>query len=129
MASLPPEDVVRLLFDAGASGDTRRFLSLLAPDFTAVTIADGERLDGLAAARAYMSHHGPTSADGRRTEVQAHRLEMEGKDVIAHGRIRVFTHGSLSDSPAAWRVTVHDGLIHSIVPYVARSAAAAAAAA
>ena len=49
--------------------------------------------------------------DGPRTELDAHRFAVDGDKVLVWGRIRVIDHGSLSDSPAAWRFTVRDGRV------------------
>ena len=58
----------------------------------------------------------PSEADGRRTEVLAHRIEAHGDEVLAYGRLRVVDGGSLTDSPAQWRCTVRDGRVLSVTP-------------
>ena len=94
--SLPtPEQVVRLVFEARAAGDVRRVLALMDPD---VRGSFGER-------------------DGRRVEVDAHRIQADDAEhVSVHGRIRVIDGGSLTDSPAAWRFTVRAGRVVEITP-------------
>jgi hypothetical protein len=104
-----------MLFDARAKRDLTLLLSLLSPDLQAETFADGEVVAGRDGARSYLDLRTGQDA-GCRTEVQAHRLLIEGDDVIAVGRIRVFEDGTLSDSPAAWRFTVKNGLVERIAP-------------
>ena len=115
-----PADVVRLLFEARAAGDDRGLIALLSPGITAMTIADGVAVRGVEAVRAYLRANDRPA--GRRTEVQAHRFVSDGDAVIAFGRIRVFDDGALSDSPAAWRFTVRDGLIERIEPFAGSEA-------
>ena len=95
MPILSPVDVVRLLFEARAAGDVRRVRKLMDPD---VSFARG-------------------MGEGTRVEVEAHRIESDGPDQVrVTGRIRVIADGSLTDSPASWRLTVHGGRVVEIAP-------------
>ena len=121
MRSGAPDDVVRLLFESRAAGDARRVLALLDPDVQVQTFPDGEIVDGVAAVRRTFGR-GP--ATGPRIEVEAHRIEPEGGDVVrVYGRVRVIEHGTLSDSPGAWRFLVRGGRVVAIAPLEAPSAA------
>jgi hypothetical protein len=95
-----PEDVVRMLFETPRRGDDERLITLLG-------------MDG-----------GPP---GRRVEVQAHRFVRAGDDVIAFGRVRVFQDGALSDSPAAWRITLREGRVKRIESFAGSEADVAGA--
>ena len=110
-----PAEVVRRLFAARAAERRDEVLSLLHPDVEMTSAADGSRYRGHAGARAYFGgqERGPT-----RTEVALQRVEPVGADeVIARGRIRVHHHrNGLSDSPAAWRIVVRDGLVVRVDP-------------
>jgi ketosteroid isomerase-like protein len=95
-----PADVVSRLFEARATGDVRRVRALLDPDVAFVR----------------------RSTEGTRVEVDAHRIVAEDDEhVRVYGRIRVIERGSLTDSPAAWRLTVRGGRVVDIAPL--RSAA------
>ena len=95
MSTLPPAEVVRLMFEARAAGDVRRVRSLMDPD---VSFARG-------------------SSEGVRVEVDAHRIVPEDAEhVRVQGRIRIIEQGGLTDSPAAWRFTLHGGRIVGITP-------------
>jgi len=119
---LHPVEVVRLLFEARAAGNHRRVLALLDPEVELTAIVDGTTYHGLPAVRRYLRG----GEDGSHTEVQAHRFVSDGDDVVVSGRVRVVAAGSLSDSPATWRLTVRDGRVARIVPVgaAARSVAA-----
>ena len=83
------------MFEARAAGDVRRVRLLMDSD---VSFARG-------------------AADGTRVEVEAHRIESDGPDhVRVHGRMRLIGPGRLTDSPAGWRFTVHDGRVVEITP-------------
>jgi hypothetical protein len=59
--------------------------------------------------------HGAT--EGTRVEVDAHRIEPEDAEhVRVHGRMRVIEQGSITDSPAAWRITVRAGRVVAVTP-------------
>ena len=122
MRVLPPTDVVRSLFEAAAVRDVRRMRMVMAPDITAITVADGDVLVGADAAADRLAQL--LNGDRRRTEVFAYRFESEGEDVVVHGRIRIFEGGVLRDSPATWRVTVRAGLIVRLEPHEVASVAA-----
>jgi ketosteroid isomerase-like protein len=110
-----PEETVRLMFEARNAGDIRRVCALLHPDIEAVSAVDGT-LRGIDAVREYLaSQH----VNGHRTEVMAYRIEAQGDEVIAHGRVRIVDGGALADSPAAWRFVVRDGVVMSISPVAA----------
>ena len=95
MSNSSPADVVSRMFEARAAGDVRRVRALLDPD---VRFAS-------------------RSTEGTRIEVDVHRLVPEDDEhVVVHGRIRVFEHGTLTDSPAAWRFTVRGGRVVDIAP-------------
>ena len=115
MPPLSPTDVVRSLFELHAAGHDRQLCSLMAEDVTAVSVVDGELIEGIEAVRAWLVANDDRTGP-RRTEVQAHHLVADGDDVVVHGRVRVFCDGALSDSPAAWRFTVRDGLVRRVVP-------------
>lgn len=119
MAAMEPADVVRLLFEARAAGDDRQLVALMAPGITALTLGTGSVVKGVEGVRAFLRAESRPGA--RRTEVQAHRIVGQGDDVLVYGRIRIFEGGALSDSPAAWRFTVRDGLIERIVPLTAHA--------
>ena len=100
MSNPAPTDVVSRLFEARAAGDVRRVRALLDPDVAFVR----------------------RSTEGMRVEVDAHRIVGEDPEhVLVYGRIRVIERGSLTDSPAAWRLTVRAGRVVDIAPL--RSAA------
>jgi len=109
-----------MLFEARAAGDVRRVLALLDPDIEAQTMADGDPVRGIAEVRRMF---GRESAGGARVEVDAHRIEQVGEDVVhVHGRVRVIERGSLSDSPGAWCFTVRHERLLAIAPLPAESA-------
>jgi ketosteroid isomerase-like protein len=122
---LAPQDVVRELFEAAAFRDVKRMRTLMAPDITAVTVADGDVLIGAEAAAGRLALL--LNGDRRRAEVFAYRFVGGGDQVIVHGRIRIFEGGALRDSPASWRLTVRDGLVVRLEPYAAVEAAVAPA--
>ena len=94
MAAPRPDETVRLLFEARRAGDRRRVDALLHPD----------------------ARHAFSPAS--RLEVHANRIEPDGDDVVAYGRVREVTDGAISDSPAAWRFEVRDGIVRSVTPVV-----------
>jgi ketosteroid isomerase-like protein len=110
-----PAEVVRRLFAASAAERRDDVLALLHPDVEVTAVADGSRYRGHADVRAYFGgqEQGPT-----RTEVALQRVEAVGDgEVIARGRIRIHDHrNGLSDSPAAWRIVVRDGLVVRVDP-------------
>ena len=115
VSSLPPVEVVRLIFEARAAGDVRRVLALMDPDVrAAMGPTDDHVVEGVAAVRRYLARE---SAEGPRVEVDAHRIEPESDErVRVDGRIRVIDGGRITDSPAAWRFTVRGGRVVEIVP-------------
>ena len=52
----------------------------------------------------------------RRVELDAHRVEAAGEEVLVHGRVRSLAEGCLTDSPACWRITVRDLLVRRVEP-------------
>jgi hypothetical protein len=46
-----------------------------------------------------------------------HVFRDEGNRVIVLGRVRVWSGGGLSDSPAVWCLEIEDGLIRKVVPH------------
>ena len=106
-----PAETVRLLFEASRAGDHRRLCALMHPEFRART-ATGATVRGVDGVREWLEaqDHGP------RTEFTAHRFESSGDEVIAYGRVRVMDGASLTDSPAAWRFRVRDGVVLSVAP-------------
>ena len=98
MAAPPPDETVRLLFEARRAGDTRRVDALLHPD----------------ARHAF--------SPGSRLEVHAHRIERDGDAVVVHGRVREVTDGAITDSPAAWRFEVRDGIVQTVTPLLPSNA-------
>ena len=93
MPTPPPTEVVRLVFEARAAGDVRREMSLMAPDVS-------------------FARH---ASESTRIEVDAHRIEPEDAEhVRVHGRMRVIEKGGITDSPAAWRITVRAGRVVDI---------------
>jgi ketosteroid isomerase-like protein len=109
-----PEETVRLIFEARNAGDIRRVYSLMHPDIEFVSIVDGA-MHGRDAVRDYLG----SQQNGHRTEVMAHRIEAQGDEVIAYGRVRVVDGGALADSPAAWRFVVREGVVVSVAPIAA----------
>jgi hypothetical protein len=92
---LCPEDLVRQLFEARATGDVRRVMALTDPVVRSAL----------------------APVEGVRVELEAHRIEAEDAEhVHVEGRVRIINGGSLSDSPATWRVTVRGGRVHAIEP-------------
>jgi len=123
VTSAQPTEVVRRLFEARRLGDVRSALALMHDDISALSVADGREYHGVEEVRAAFLEPG---ADGRRVEVDAHRLHAHGDDVVVHGRIRVVERGSLVDSPAAWRFPVREGRVSRIEPAPAERPVAAA---
>jgi ketosteroid isomerase-like protein len=115
----PPQEIVRLLVEAHAAADERRVLALVDPALVAETGGGRQVLGGADDVLAYLRRQ---RAGDSRTEVVAHRYECDGDDVVVHGRLRVLGRGSLSDSPASWRVTVRDGRVARIVAAEAATA-------
>jgi ketosteroid isomerase-like protein len=106
---------VRLIFEARNAGDIRRVCSLMHPDVEAVSAVNGT-LRGVDAIRSYLAGQ---EVNGHRTEVMAHRIEARGDEVVAYGRVRIVDGGALTDSPAAWRFVVRDGVVVSVAPMAA----------
>jgi ketosteroid isomerase-like protein len=106
-----PAETVRLVFEASLARDHRRLCALMHPDVRARG-RSGATLRGIDGVRAWLAsqEHGP------RTEYTAHRFESSGDEVIAYGRVRVLDGPSLTDSPAAWRFRVRDGVVVSVAP-------------
>lgn len=122
MRSASPPEVVRRLFAARAAGDVPLVLDLLDPAVEVTTFPGGRTLRGHADVRAAFERE---RAGGGRVEVHAHRVVAEDDAVIVHGRVRVFAHGGLSDSPAAWRFELADGRVIRIAPVPLDSVVAA----
>ncbi len=116
MPALTSELIVRRLFERRRRGDVEGVLALLHEDIVATTVADGSVLRGIDRVCAYFARE---HSGDRRTEVDAHQVETEGDVVTVRGRIRVFTAGCLTDSPACWRFVVRDGRVWRIDPVTA----------
>ena len=108
---LRPVEVVRLLLEAHAAGDARRMAALLDPDVEATSVGGRGVHRGVEDVLAVFA---PAGA-GRRTELAADRIVAVGEEVSVVGRVRVRDRGTLSDSPAAWRFSVHEGRVRRIV--------------
>jgi ketosteroid isomerase-like protein len=106
------ESVVRSLFAALAAGRHSDALALMHPEIEATALADGTRYHGIEAVSDYLDG---LRRGKPRVEVALHRVARAGDDeMVAHGRIRIFSARGISDNPAAWRVELRDGLIARI---------------
>ena len=117
MAVPPATELVRLLFEARASGDVRRVLSLLHPEVEDEALTAHGVLHGRDEVRAELEAE--CAPGGVRVELAAHRVVADGERVLVLGRVRTIDHGRLADSPAAWALTVHDGLVATIASLAA----------
>ena len=115
MSPLAPVEVVRLIFEARATGDVRRVLALMDPDVRA-TMGPSEDVV-TRGVQAVQADHARELAEGTRVEVDAHRVEpIDDEHVDVLGRIRVIEQAGMTDSPAAWRFTVRGGRVVEIAP-------------
>ena len=113
MTTPPPDETVRLLFEARAAGDRRRVIALMHPDIEATAVAGRQLYRGVADVLDYFER---ATARGGRAKLDAHEFVTVGDEVSVYGRIRIMDHGTLTDSPAAWRFTVQGGRVRRIVP-------------
>jgi ketosteroid isomerase-like protein len=113
-----PDETVRLLFEARIAADLRRMMALMTPDVVMVPATGAPVLVGAAAVGAYLARE---LGSRTRIEVEAHRICADGDRVHVYGRRRVICGGSLTDSPAAWTLTVRDGRVCGVEPLAAEA--------
>ena len=94
------------------------------PDVEATAVAGRQLYRGVDDVLGYFER---ATARGGRAKLDAHEFVTVGDEVSVYGRIRIMDHGTLTDSPAAWRFTVRDGRVRRIVPLTGSTRAGHAA--
>jgi hypothetical protein len=112
-APTPDAYIVRRLFEAQRRGDTESVIGLCDPDVEFSPL-DGQRYHGRDGVQRFFA-----AARLGEMEIDAipQVIDDEGSRVIVTGRLRVWSGGGLSDSPAMWCIEVEHGLVRKVVPY------------
>jgi ketosteroid isomerase-like protein len=114
VSGLSSTDVVRRIFDARASGDVRRFMTLVDPDVEVQALPDSRVLRGSAEVADALARE---ASAPRRVEVEGHRFDALGDDVVlVTGRVRIITPQGFADSPAAWSFQVRCERVLRVTP-------------